>query len=96
MLMSMNINRPTTVITDRRYLRLNTQEYRQFAKALSANCYLNKKKHFCKLKKAKTKKLQNLRYGIKKSTYLLKSLIWKEQLRLIEVELNKRKRKQRC
>lgn len=81
---------PTTAVQDRHYLCLTIAEYKSFAEALSNHCYLNKDGAHCKLKNAKTKKLKNLRYTIKKSPYLLKSLIWKEQLRMIEAELAKR------
>ncbi|CBX87944.1 hypothetical protein [Roseovarius Plymouth podovirus 1] len=69
---------------------MEIREYRQFAEALMSNCYLNREAQPCKLKNAKTKKLKNLRSGIRKSPYLLKSIIWKEQLRQIEQELAKR------
>jgi len=82
---------PQTAVQDRHYLCLEIAEYRNFAEALSNHCYLNREGQHCKLKNAKTKKLKNLRYGILKSDYLLKSLIWKEQLRLIEAELQKRR-----
>lgn len=82
---------PLTAVQDRHYLCLEIEEYRQFAEAVSTFCYLNRDAQLCKLKNAKTKKLKNLRYGIRKSPYLMKSLIWKEQLRLIEAELIKRR-----
>lgn len=82
---------PTTAVQDRNYLCLSIGEYKVFAEAVSTQCYLNRDGNLCKLKNAKTKKLKNLRYTIKKSPYLMKSMIWKEQLRLIEAELTKRR-----
>lgn len=82
---------PTTAKEDRHYLCLEIGEYRNFAEAVSTQCYLNRDGQLCKLRNAKTKKLKNLRHGILKSPYLLKSMIWKEQLRLIEAELTKRR-----
>jgi hypothetical protein len=55
------------------------------------NGYLNREAQICLLKNAKTKKLKNLRANIRKSNYLMKSLIWTEQYRLIQLELNKRR-----
>lgn len=86
-----NTEPPKTAVQDRHYLCLTIPEYQNFAKAVSTQCYLNRDGHLCKLKNAKTKKLKNLRYGIKRSPYLMQSLIWKEQLRLIEVEIAKRR-----
>lgn len=83
-------DQPTTAVQDRHYLCLTIAEYQTFAEAVSTFCYLNRDGQLCKLRKASTKKLKNLKYGIKKSPYLMKSLIWKEQLRLLENELNKR------
>jgi hypothetical protein len=86
------IEPPLTVIQDRHYLKMSISEYKNFAEAVSSFCYLNKEGNHCKIRNAQTKKLKNLKYGIKKSNFLMKSLIWKEQLRLLEVELSKRQR----
>lgn len=82
---------PTTARQDRHYLCMSIPEYQKFAEAVSNHCYINKEGQLCKLKNAKTKKLKNLRYTIRKSPYLIESLIWREQLRLIELELGKRR-----
>ncbi len=81
---------PTTAVQDRHYLCLSIPEYRTFAEAVGTFCYLNQDGQLCKLKNAKIKKLKNLRTTIRKSDYLMKSLIWKEQLRLIEAEIRRR------
>lgn len=80
----------TNTIQDRHHLGLNIEEYRTFAEAVNTQCYLNKDGQLCKLKNAKTKKLKNLRYTIRKSEYLLRSMIWKAQLHFIEIEISKR------
>lgn len=87
-----DIEAPQTAVQDRHYLCLSIEEYRTFAQAVSTQSYLNRDGQICKLRHAKLKKLKNLRYTIKKSPYLLKSMIWKEQLRLIEIEINRRQR----
>lgn len=81
---------PQTAVQDRSYLGLDIHEYRTFAEAVSTQCFLNRDGQPCKLKNATLKKLKNVRYTIKKSSYLMQSLIWKEQLRLIEAEIQKR------
>lgn len=83
---------PTTAVQDRNYLRMSIPEYKNFAEAVSSFCYLNKEGNLCKIRNAKIKKLKNIRHGIRRSDFLMKSLIWREQLRLIEVELSKRQR----
>lgn len=85
-----NTDVPTTAQEDRRYLCMDIPEYKHFAECLSQNGYLNREAQICLLKNAKTKKLKNLRANIRKSDYLMKSLIWTEQLRLIQLEINKR------
>jgi hypothetical protein len=87
-----NTEAPTTVREDRHYICLTIPEYNNFAEAIATGCYLDRDGNHCKISKAKLKKLKNIRYTIMKSPYLLKSLIWKEQLRLIEQELRKRQR----
>lgn len=87
-----DIEPPLTAIQDRHYLKMSIPEYKKFAEAVSSFCYINREGNLCKLRNAKTKKLKNLRHGIRKSDFLMKSLIWKEQLRLLEMELNKRQR----
>lgn len=82
---------PTTAQEDRHYLCMDITEYKLFAEYLSQNGYLNREAQICLLKRAKTKKLKNLRAEIRKSEYLMKSLIWTEQLRLIQLELSKRR-----
>lgn len=81
---------PETAIQDRHYLSMTIEEYKKFAEAVSTYCYINKDGQLCKLKNAKTKKLKNLRHTIRKNKIFMTSLIWKEQLRLIELELGKR------
>jgi len=83
---------PTTAVQDRKYLNMSIEEYRTFAEGVSSFCYINKQGQLCKLRKAKLKKLKNLRYEIKKSEILQNSLIWKEQLRLLEVEIQRRQK----
>lgn len=86
-----NASAPKTAVEDRYYLGLTIPEYQNFAQAVGNKCFLDKEGNHCKLKNATTKKLKNIRYGINKSQYLLKSLIWKEQLRIVEFELQKRR-----
>lgn len=86
-----DIDPPTTAQEDRQYLSMEISEYKHFAECLSKNGYLNRQADICLLKNTKTKKLKNLRSNIRKSDYLMRSLIWKEQLRLIQLELNKRR-----
>ena len=81
---------PTTALEDRHYLCLTIPEYRNFAEAVGNNCFLNRDAQHVSIKRAKTKKLKNVRATIKKSDYLMKSLIWIEQLRLIELEIRRR------
>lgn len=83
---------PTTALEDRHYLCLTIPEYKAFAEALSKNCFLNREAQACSITKAKTKKLKNIRANIRKHGYLMKSLIWTEQLRRVEQELAKRRK----
>ncbi len=85
-----NKDAPVTAQQDRQYLCMDITEYKYFAECLSQNGYLNRQGQICLLKNTKTKKLKNIRAGIHKSPYLMKSLIWKEQFRLILLELKKR------
>ena len=78
---------PKTAQGDRRYLQMDIPEYQKFANAVASKCYLNRVGDLCQLKNAKTKKLKNIRTVIKRSPFLMQSMIWKEQLRLIEQEL---------
>lgn len=83
---------PKTAVQDRHYLNMSIEEYKNFAESVSTFCYLNRDGQLCKLRNAKLKKLKNLRHGIKKSDFLMASLIWKEQLRLIEAEIRRRQK----
>lgn len=83
---------PTSTKEDREFLGLTIAEYQKFCEAVQTQCFLNREGNLCKLKNAKTKKLKNLRYKIIKSEHLMKSMIWREQLRLIEIEIAKRQR----
>lgn len=85
-----DIDAPVTAQQDRQYLCMDIAEYQHFAKCLSQNGYLNRQSQICLLKNAKTKKLKNIRANIRKSDYLMKSLIWTEQMRLIQLEIKKR------
>lgn len=85
-----NTDAPTTAREDRQYLGMDVSEYKHFAECLSQQGYLNKQAQICLMRNTKTKKLKNIRAGIRKSEYLLKSLIWQEQLRIINQELKKR------
>jgi len=80
----------TNTKADSQHLCLTIDEYRNFAEAVNTQCYLNRDGQLCKLKNAKTKKLKNLRYTIRKSEYLLRSMIWQAQLHFIEMEIKKR------
>ena len=82
----------TDTVMDRNYLRMSIPEYQKFAEAVSTHCHLNRDGNSCKLKKAKTKKLKNLRYGIRQSSFLMKSMIWRAQLQFIENELQTRQK----
>ena len=86
---------PTSALEDRHYLGLSISEYKAFAEALANNCFLNREAQPCSIPKAKTRKLKNIRANIRKHDYLMKSLIWKEQLRRIELELSKRRKEPR-
>ena len=81
---------PTNTQQDRRYLCLTKTEYDHFAEAIQTGCYLNKQANLVKLKNTKTKKLKNLRYSIRKYPYIMQSMIWQAQLRIIEIEIRKR------
>ena len=81
---------PTNTLEDRHYLRLFKKEYDHFAEAIQTGCYLDKRENMVKLKNTKTKKLKNLRSSIRKSTYLMQSMIWQAQLRIIETEIRRR------
>lgn len=83
---------PTTALEDRHYLNLSIPEYRDFAEALAKNCFLDRQANACSITKAKTKKLKNIRATIRKHPFLMNSLIWKEQLRRIDIELSKRRK----
>lgn len=83
----MSLEPPTTAQQDRRYLQMSIPEYKKFAEAVANKSYLNRVGDVCMLKNAKTKKLKNIRTIIRKSSFLMQSMIWKEQLRLIEQEL---------
>ncbi|ANJ20822.1 hypothetical protein RDp07_gp11 [Roseobacter phage RD-1410Ws-07] len=91
MMMPDEIVPPTTVQQDRHYLCMTVAEYQDFSECIQTSCYLNKQGQHCKLKNAKTKKLKNLRYSIRKAPYLMASLIWQAQLRIIENEISKRR-----
>lgn len=82
---------PQTTREDREYLGLTISEYNEFSDAIMAGCYLNRDHQQCKLKGAKTKKLKNLRYKIKKSEFLSASMIWRAQLHIVEAELKRRR-----
>jgi hypothetical protein len=82
---------PTSALEDRHYLCLTIPEYKAFAEALANNCFLDGDAKPHPITKATTKKLKNLRSTILKEEYLMKSLIWNEQVRLIERELHKRR-----
>lgn len=86
-----DIKEPKNTTEDRHYLCLEVSEYRDFSECIQANCYLNPQGQWCKIRKAKTKKLKNLRYNIKRTPYLMASLIWQAQLRIIENELSRRR-----
>jgi len=86
---------PTTALEDRHYLNLSIPEYKAFAEALADNCFLNRDAQPCPIPKAKTKKLKNIRANIRKHQFLMDSLIWREQLRRIEMELSKRRKEPR-
>jgi len=86
-----NTNPVTNTKQDRLHLGLSIDEYRNFAEAVNTQCYLNRDGQLCNLKNAKTKKLKNLRYTIRKSEYLQVSMIWKAQLHFIEMEIAKRR-----
>ena len=81
---------PTTAVQDRNYLGLDIPEYRKFAEAVSTQCFINRDGQPCKLKNAKLKKLKNIRYTIKKSSLHTKSLIWTDQRRRRDAEIQKR------
>ena len=80
----------TNTKEDRLHIGLSNEEYRIFAEAVNTQCYVNRDWQLCKLKNAKTKKLKNLRHVIRKAPYLLRSMIWKAQLHIIEAEISKR------
>jgi len=86
---------PKTALEDRHYLCLSISEYKAFAEALANNCFLNRDAQPCSIRKARTKKLKNIRANIRKHKFLMNSLIWKEQLRRIEMELVKRQKEPR-
>jgi len=86
-----HITPPNNTNEDRHYLCLTPSEYRDFSECIQAGCYLNREGQWCRLRKAKTKKLKNLRYKINRSPYLMASLIWQAQLRIIEGELSRRR-----
>lgn len=81
---------PTNTQQDRHYLCLTKTEYDHFAEAIQTGCYLDKQANMVKLKNAKTKKLKNIRHSIRKSSYIMQSMIWQAQLRIIETEIRKR------
>lgn len=83
----MSLAPPTTAQEDRQYLQMTISEYQNFAHAVANKCYLNRLGDACMLKNAKTKKLKNIKTIIRRSPFLMQSMIWKEQLRLIEQEL---------
>lgn len=91
MMMPDEIKPPKTAREDRNFLCLTITEYQDFSECIQRGCYLNKDGNHCKLKNAKTKKLKNLRYNIKRSKYLMASLIWQAQLAIIEREITKRR-----
>lgn len=91
MMMPDEIKPPKTAREDRHFLCLTVTEYQDFSECIQRGCYLNKDGNHCKLKNAKTKKLKNLRYNIKRSKYLMASLIWQAQLAIIEREITKRR-----
>lgn len=87
----MNTDLPQNALQDRKYLGWEIHDYHDMAKALGDNCYHNKEGQHCSIPKAKLKKLRDLKWVISKNPKLANSLIFKEQLRLIEFELQKRK-----
>lgn len=86
-----HITPPINTKEDRHYLCLSPSEYRDFSECIQAGCYLNREGQWCKLRKAKTKKLKNLRYKIIRSPYLMSSLIWQAQLQMIEGQISRRR-----
>ncbi|WHM52924.1 hypothetical protein [Sulfitobacter phage vB_SupP_AX] len=91
MMMPDQITAPTTTQQDRQYLGMTVPEYQNFSECIQRNSYLNRDGNQCKLKNAKTKKLKNIRHTIRKSPFLMASLIWQAQLRIIEAEITKRR-----
>lgn len=87
----MNTDLPQNALQDRKYLGWEIPDYHDMAMALGNNCFRNKEGQHCSIAKAKLKKLRDLKWVISKNPKLANSLIFKEQLRLIEFELQKRK-----
>lgn len=84
---------PVTSQEDRAYLGLSISDYKHFVRAIENKCFLNKQKDLVFINSAKTKHLRNREFSIRKNPFLMKSLIWREQLRLIRKELRKRNKK---
>lgn len=81
---------PTSAREDRLYLKMDIPDYRDLCEAVMKDCYRDKKKQHCSLKGAKLKKLKDLRFLLTKNPKLACSMIYKELIRRIEVEINKR------
>jgi len=79
-------------IDDRKHLGWDITKYNAIAEMLNENCFQNKQGDWCSIKKAKTKKLKNIRALIKKDAHLSASLIMREYIRRLDYEIRKRNR----
>jgi len=81
---------PTSAMEDRHYLCLTIPEYQNFSEAVNTNCFLDRHGNHVKIKKAKIKKLKNIRHSIKKTPYFMKSMIWRALLERLNEEIDNR------
>lgn len=75
---------------DRELLGWDIRKYELMAQMLSENCFQNKQGDWCKIPKAKTKKLKNLRAMLRKNKVYAYSMIMKEYARRLDHEIQKR------
>lgn len=82
-----------TALDDRKALKWTIPYYKRMAEAVSQNCFLDKEENFCKISKAKKKKLKNLRYQILKDPVKSQSPIHLEIVRRCTVQIRKHERR---
>jgi hypothetical protein len=87
------VDKPMTAREDREALGYSVPHYKLMAEGLANQCWLNKHNQLIPIKKMKLKKLKNLRHQIRKHPVKSKSIIHKELVRQINIQIGRKERR---